>query len=219
MKPWLLLLLFVASVAAQDITLMPDSFFVSTGERVTVHIHGMPPAGLKDPSMYTATGAYNMLNLRAGDNGAMVDASIKGPGTPVLTVQSVPAVSAGRERHTGFAKAILLADDKPDDGFARRVGHALEIVPDRNPFTLKTGASLPMLVLLNGAPAVSVELTAVSQDNTVYHPGRTAADGRIVVPLPKAGSWKLYTTSRRRSGEPSIADWDVYTASLTFELK
>jgi hypothetical protein len=72
---------------------------------------------------------------------------------------------------------------------------------------------------LSGAPAADAELTAVSQDNVVYHPGRTGADGRLVVPLPTAGGWKLYTMSRRPCAERSMADWDVYTASLTFELK
>jgi len=50
-----------------------------------------------------------------------------------------------------FAKALL--PSAADEGlYMRRVGHLLELVPQRNPATLKAGELLPVLVLFKGQP-------------------------------------------------------------------
>ena len=50
-----------------------------------------------------------------------------------------------------FAKGLAHAGS--DDAlFGRRVGHLLELVPQKNPLALKAGEALPVLVLYNGKP-------------------------------------------------------------------
>lgn len=50
-----------------------------------------------------------------------------------------------------FAKGLARAGG--DDAlFGRRIGHLLELVPQKNPLALKAGETLPVLVLYDGKP-------------------------------------------------------------------
>jgi uncharacterized GH25 family protein len=56
-----------------------------------------------------------------------------------------------------FAKALLVsADDSVV--YKRSVGHLLELVPQRNPASLKAGEALDVLVLFKGQPQADVEI-------------------------------------------------------------
>lgn len=192
MIPCLMLLLL-----AQDVYLTPDSYFVSPGERVRVVVEGGEPmAKLTDPSMYTSTGAYNMLNLRREEGTIVVFAAIKGPGTPVLAIRTAD----------GGAKALVLSADHPDEAFQRRVGHVLEIVPEVNPYSVKVGAAVPVVVLLHGK-AVSGVAVRGGRDAAMPQIGSTDGAGRVVVPLTGAGKWRVLATDGGLS------------ATLTFEVR
>lgn len=196
MKHWFLLL--SAPLLAQELYLMPETFNVSPGQRIKVAIHsgdafpdseGAPPlATLKDASMYTAVGAYNMVNLRLDEKAAAVDVSIKGPGTPVLAIRTLAGVVTRDAatfheslRRRGLAEVIewreknneggkpgkerysrfakaILFNGKADDAYKRRVGHPLEIMPEQNPYALAPGAALPLRVLLRGRPAAGLQV-------------------------------------------------------------
>lgn len=192
MIPCLMLLLL-----AQDVYLTPDSYFVSPGERVRVVVEGGEPiAKLTDPSMYTLTGAYNMLNLRREEGATVVFASIKGPGTPVLAIRTAE----------GGAKALVLSGEKTDEAFQRRVGHVLEIVPEVNPYSVKVGGAVPVAVLLHGKGVGGVVVRG-GRDAAMREVGRTDDAGRVVVPLTGAGKWRVSATDRGLS------------ATLTFEVR
>lgn len=128
------------------------------------------------------------------------------------------AEKPARERYTMYAKSILLAG-APDENYKQAIGHTIEIVPERDPYALKAGESLPVRVLLRGKPAGSLEVMAASTGS--FGPksrsiGKTGPDGRILVPVT-VGAWRLHTIHMERATDPD-ADWESFWATLTFEV-
>src|SRR5262245_669929 len=123
-----------------------------------------------------------------------------------------------RERYTMYAKSILLAGE-PSAAYSRPVGSPIEIVPEKDPYSLKGSGSLPIRVLVKGNPAANVQVMAASTaagagKNQVI--GRTDAQGRLVVPV-QSGKWRLHALQMERSSS-SDADWESLWATLTFEI-
>jgi uncharacterized GH25 family protein len=56
-----------------------------------------------------------------------------------------------------YAKAIVLAG-APDEGYKRAIGLPIEFIPEKDPYQLKPGESLPVRVLVRGAPAKDLEV-------------------------------------------------------------
>lgn len=125
----------------------------------------------------------------------------------------------GRERYTKYAKA-LLQSGTPDDFYRHPVGFPIEIVPLTDPSAVRAGGSLPVQVLVDGKPAVDLQVEAAwssgGRSRTTIV-GRTNADGGITIPIASAGKWRLHTLRMVRCAEPKVADWESYWASLTFE--
>lgn len=126
----------------------------------------------------------------------------------------------GRELIRRAAKT-LLSVEKPGPGCDRPLGHPLEIVPLQNPAALGPGDALTVRVLFRGAPLRG----ALINVRWIYADGRMGSlaagptDGRGMASLriEAAGRWKLHTLRLVRRLDRREADWDTYTASLTFE--
>jgi uncharacterized GH25 family protein len=102
------------------------------------------------------------------------------------------------------------------------VGFTIEIVPEADPYELKPGDLLPLRVLFRGKPAADLQiessLAGPSGTKTIVV-GRTGSDGRLNVPIAGAGRWRLHTIKMERCDEISVADWESFWASLTFEVR
>lgn len=127
----------------------------------------------------------------------------------------------GKERYSKYAKAVLLSG-AANRFSSRPVGYAIEIVPETDPYTAKPGDLLPIQVLFRGRPAADLQIESAWAGKggpklTVV--GRTGPDGRTKVPLPAAGLWRIHTIKMERCAEPSVADWESFWASMTFELR
>ena len=127
----------------------------------------------------------------------------------------------GKERYSKYAKAILLSGAA--NGFAgHAVGYVIELIPEADPYTLKPGDLLPIQVLFRGKPAAGLQIEsawAAKTGRKTAVAGRTGPDGRLKVPLPAAGFWRIHTIKMERCAEPSVADWESFWASMTFELR
>ena len=126
----------------------------------------------------------------------------------------------GREMVRRYAKTLVTVGE-PGSGVDRVAGHALEIVPLADPARLKAGEELALRVLYRGAPLRGLVVNARWVDAA----GRmgslaaapTDARGRTSVKIEGAGRWKLHTLRLVRRLDRKEADWDTYSASLTFE--
>ncbi len=123
-----------------------------------------------------------------------------------------------------FAKALVLtAEDSVV--YKRTVGHLLELVPQRNPASLKAGEALEVLVLFKGQPQADVEIELSNLEDI---PGqaqrfRSDANGIARVTLLPKGVNTLGALFERPNdgslGEASRAvgaDKFVLAASLSF---
>lgn len=79
-----------------------------------------------------------------------------------------------------YAKAwVGAADDTA--AFSRVVGHLLELVPQRNPASLKPGETLDMRVLFNGQPAADVEVELSNLEDVPGAAQRFRSDNQGIV--------------------------------------
>lgn len=126
----------------------------------------------------------------------------------------------GRERYRKHAKSLIVADT-PSDAWRAPVGLDLEFIPESDPAALKPGSNLPVQLLWRGKPAANIRVErawAAGGKHNMEIVGRTGADGRIAVPVDKAGRWRIHGVAIERAAQSAEADWESYWATLTFEV-
>ncbi len=69
-----------------------------------------------------------------------------------------------REAFSRCAKAVIQAGDAPGAGHDRALGFALELVPERNPYTLRLGDVLPVRILYQGQPLEGARIAAINAE-------------------------------------------------------
>jgi uncharacterized GH25 family protein len=125
----------------------------------------------------------------------------------------------GKERYSKYVKALVRVGEGGGGDPGRVVGMALEIVPLRDPFTMKIGATLPVRVLYHGKP--------LAEANVGWqHPGdgetargyvRTDDKGEALVPVARPGLMTVRLTHMTR---PKAAEyeWESFWSTLTFRV-
>lgn len=141
-------------------------------------------------------------------------------GTLLWRSQHGEARRTGRELIRRAAKALLTVQE-PGPGFDRPLGHPLEIVPLQNPAAMQPGGALTLRVLFRGAPLRGAVVNArwMHADGRMgsLAAGPSDARGLVTLRIEAAGRWKLHTLRLVRRLDRREADWDTYSASLTFE--
>lgn len=123
-----------------------------------------------------------------------------------------------KEIYSRCAKS-LLAVGGTGTGWDRALGLELELVPERNPYELKAGESLPVRLLYHGKPlagALLVAMPAESPDAKVS--GRSDKQGRAELRLDRPGLWLVKSVHMVPAPKDSGAEWESFWASVTFEL-
>ncbi|MCU1228016.1 MAG: hypothetical protein JWO97_900 [Acidobacteria bacterium] len=133
--------------------------------------------------------------------------------------KSGQSMTPGRERFYRCAKALLAADDKTSGTFDAPLGFTLELLPLKDPYTLKAGGSLPLSLLYRGQPIANILVVAMNRDDP-EHPvrARTDAKGRVSLRLPRAGFWLIKAVHMQAAPAGAGVDWESWWASITFEL-
>ncbi len=123
-----------------------------------------------------------------------------------------------------FAKALLPA--RADHaGFDRVLGYRLEIVPQADPFGLKVGDELPVLVLFDGQPLPGAEVDVISgefamQKGMELPKVTTDTNGLARVRLERPGFQFIGTDHDvRPSADPPLADYDNFASTVSFRLE
>ena len=78
--------------------------------------------------------------------------------------------------------------------------------------------TLPVRVLLRGAPAAGLEIRTASPAGKIESSGKTSSDGRLSIRLAAAGPYRLHALHMERVTDGS-ADWESLWATLTFEVR
>lgn len=133
---------------------------------------------------------------------------------------AVPEPKKWRESYVKHAKTFVrVGEPAADDrAWAEPLGLALEIIPERDPTTLKEGDALPVRVLRGGKPLAGFALGYVSAGETREHVAVTDAEGRATAKLDATGIWLVHGTDLRRvtNGE---REWDSDFTTMVVEVR
>jgi uncharacterized GH25 family protein len=122
-----------------------------------------------------------------------------------------------RELFTRCAKTLVAADGT--GGADTALGFTLELVAERNPYTLHAGEELPLRLTYESHPLAGALVIAMNRHNPADKiRARTGSDGRVKLRLPASGMWLVKAVHMVPAPPASQADWQSYWASLTFNL-
>lgn len=102
--------------------------------------------------------------------------------------------------------------------WAEPLGLALEIVPERDPTTLKEGDALPVRVWRNGKPLAGFALAYISAGETREHVAVTDAEGRATATLDARGAWLVHGTDLRRV-TAADREWESDVTTMVVEVR
>jgi uncharacterized GH25 family protein len=108
-------------------------------------------------------------------------------------------------------------------GFDRDLSMKLEIIPLANPFALKPGGRLAVLVKSNGQPLANNKGVEIGDGETKIEEDKipryaTDAQGRASVPISKTGWQILAIDLDEPSTQPQLAETNHYSATFSFYL-
>jgi uncharacterized GH25 family protein len=137
---------------------------------------------------------------------------------PLLTQAwfAVKGAKPWREIYSKHAKTFVrVGRPKGDLSWSEPVGMALEIVPEKDPTTLRAGDEFPVRVFKNGTPLIDFSLGIMREGRTNRAFKKTDAAGRAVFKVARAGKWLLRGTELRSSNKPGT-DWESDFTTLLF---
>lgn len=139
-------------------------------------------------------------------------------------------------RYAKYATTLVQVGAGGARAFARPAGHVIELIPLRDPSSLRAGDTLELRLLFRGAPLggipvhsdvvdIDADRDATSGSAHAEHGGATApntytpnARGIIRVPLHRRGMWSIRTIHVTQAPAGSGADWDTHWGTLVFSL-
>jgi len=128
--------------------------------------------------------------------------------------------SDAREIFSRCAKSLVYQRMPTNAQADRALGFTLELVAERNPYTLHAGQDFPVSLTYEGRPLPGALVVAMNRANPAAKiMGRTDQKGRVTFRLPQDGMWLVKAVHMIPAPDGSNAEWASFWASLTFELK
>lgn len=123
-----------------------------------------------------------------------------------------------RESYRKHSKTFVrVGDASADKSWSEPAGMFLEIVPEKDPTTLKAGDEFPVHVLKGGKVFSGFSLEIVAGGETKGLIKKTDDAGKVSFRLDKDGRWLLRGTDVRKSSKKDI-DWESDFTTLTIEV-
>ncbi|MEL6869605.1 MAG: DUF4198 domain-containing protein [Pseudomonadota bacterium] len=149
---------------------------------------------LKEPGTYVvALTSYRSTSELPGER---FDAYVSKEGLAAIAAHRERAHQPdqpGTELYARRAKALLQVGEPATAHATQRLGMELEIVPLRNPYSLKEDDALPVQVWYRGKPlaGAQVELEHLTLQAIAAQSMQTDDNGIATFPITKRGEWKL----------------------------
>jgi uncharacterized GH25 family protein len=111
-------------------------------------------------------------------------------------------------------------DAQKDDTYKKVVGFPVEIIPDRNPYSLKIGDPIRFKILFDGKPVFGVRAKVWNRfDNrTTIQNIYTEKDGTFEARISNPGPW-MVSVVRMVPSKQREADWQSHWGSLVFGIE
>lgn len=126
----------------------------------------------------------------------------------------------GKEFYSRHTKLIVQTGKKTDDTWKKTFNMPIEIVPEQNPATLKTGSKVSFKVLYQGKPLFGAKVRVWNRykNRTTMQPIYSQQDGGIEAHISNPGAWMVSVVNMVPSDDPK-ADWRSYWGSLVFGVQ
>jgi uncharacterized GH25 family protein len=127
---------------------------------------------------------------------------------------------SSKEFYSRHTKLLIQAGTKLDNTYAKEMGLPIEIIPEKNPYSLKKGDVNHYKVLWQGKPVFGALVKVWNKYNntTAIQNIYTEKNGTIQVPVSNSGAWMISVVKMVPSAEKG-ADWQSYWSSLVFGVK
>ena len=124
-----------------------------------------------------------------------------------------------REIFSRSAKSLVLSGSTDTSQGDRSLGFTLELVAERNPYTMDAGQDLPIRLTYENRPLAGALVVAINRAHPAQKlTARSGKDGRVRFRLPRGGVWLIKAVHMVEAPAGANAEWASYWASLTFEL-
>ena len=115
-----------------------------------------------------------------------------------------------------YSKAMV----GPSDVFSKPIGLRLEIVPQKNPFAIKIGETLPIKVLFEGKPLEGAIIKAgCTHERKLKEYPATDKDGIANIVIEKSGNQIIATSYKTPLKDDPDADTLSLSTNIVFEVK
>ena len=125
-----------------------------------------------------------------------------------------------REYYVRCAKTFIQSGPSDNGSTYRRLlNYSLELMPGKDPNTLKPGEILPLQLLYLGKPIEGIRIRAFTRDKPkAIIDNRTDTNGKVQLSLPRKGIWLIKAVHMVPINNDPKAHWESFWASLLFEL-
>lgn len=125
-----------------------------------------------------------------------------------------------KEFYSRYTKLLLQVGDTKDDTYKKVIGLPIEIVPDRNPYSLKKGDLIRFKILWQGKSFFGAKVRVWNRfDNrTTIQNIYTEKDGTMQTHISNPGAWMVSVVQMIPSTKEG-ADWESYWGSMVFGVK
>ncbi|MCU0418177.1 MAG: DUF4198 domain-containing protein [Cyclobacteriaceae bacterium] len=136
-----------------------------------------------------------------------------------LRTQRNESATPAREFYTRYAKLLVQVGDGTTPHVTRPLGALHEIVPQQNPYALKTGDYLTVKVFYAGKarPHALVKVWTKRNRTTFLQNLYTENDGTLTFPINSPGEWMVSSVKMVPSAKTG-ADYESAWASLVFAI-
>lgn len=124
----------------------------------------------------------------------------------------------GREFYQRCVKTLFKVGNRNDSTFAINTGMRLELIPQQNPYTAKSGDKITVKVLFDNQTIKGALVLAwnVQDGKTSVTRFTSNEQGEISFPVILKGRWMISSVHMIPHTDPAEADWQSYWASYTF---
>jgi uncharacterized GH25 family protein len=127
--------------------------------------------------------------------------------------------ASARELFSRCAKSLVLSGSPSEAQGDRPFGFTLELVAERNPYTLRADEDLPIRLTYKNHPLAGTLVIALNRQNPSEKlAARTDNLGRVRFRLQPGGMWLVKAVHMVPAAAGSHAEWESFWASLTFDL-
>lgn len=200
--------------------------FVAVGPSGEATVPGVPntePAGFESfpsPGLYTIV--YDSTRFPVALDGAKFEEYLGQEGLEKISAARArqgKSAAAAKEVFSRCAKALLaVGNGGTGPGWNRVFSQRLELVAEKNPYTLAGGGELPVRLLYEGKPLAGALVMALQRDRPDKVTARSDSRGRVTLKLDRPGFWLIKAVHMIPAPPDAGADWESFWASLTFVL-